>query len=101
MILGPALPEEREEIVARRLHSVCLQLRGSACLSEAAKETSARVTFKIDTGMGRMGFAESDAIGDAQSRIALPGVAIHSVSTHLPAADEDPDYTQAAAWPFP
>jgi len=52
------------------------------------------INFKIDTGMGRMGVPEGDARALFQKVSALPKIKIHSISTHLPASNEDAEYTR-------
>jgi alanine racemase len=51
----------------------------------------ARINFKVDTGMGRVGaWCESAT----QELASITGrVNIHSISTHLPCSDEDEDFT--------
>ena len=94
MILGPALPEERGEIVAHRFIPSVSDHEEAWEFSHAARGSSVAINFKIDTGMGRMGSAESDAIERLKAIVALPNLEIHSVSTHLPSADEDQSYTR-------
>jgi alanine racemase len=53
-----------------------------------------RINFKIDTGMGRVGVPESEALAVFQKVSALPNIKIHSVSTHMPVSNEDADYTR-------
>ncbi|HEV3408817.1 MAG TPA: alanine racemase [Chthoniobacterales bacterium] len=95
LILGPALPEERAEIVAQGFIPAVSTLEEATDYSKAAAGGSVSLNFKIDTGMGRMGFPEHDAIALLNAVAALPNVQLHSVSTHLPAADEDTVYTQS------
>jgi alanine racemase len=59
-----------------------------------------RIHLCIDTGMGRIGVWQEDAVATAQQVAALDQIKVESVSTHLPVADSDPDFTAAelAAW---
>ncbi len=93
MILGPALPSERAEIVDRGFIASVSSYDEAREFSELAADRPAAITCVIDTGMGRMGLSESDAVAEIQKITALPRVTMHSVSSHLPSADEDPDYT--------
>ena len=52
------------------------------------------INFKVDTGMGRMGAVESEAVEIFKRVAALGKIDIHSVSTHMPVSDVDPDYTR-------
>ena len=91
MILGPALPEERPEICARKF----IPSVSDFAEARAFVGNPAGINFAIDTGMGRMGCWQEEAIAELEKIAGLPGLTIHSVSTHLPAADEDATYTEA------
>src|SRR5439155_2197965 len=52
------------------------------------------VNFKVDTGMGRMGVPENEALELFKKVSALRQIQIHSVSTHLPVSNEDAEYTR-------
>lgn len=93
MILGPALSSERAEIVARGFIASVSSCEEAREFSDLARDTPTAVACVIDTGMGRMGMSESAAVSEVQKIAALPGISIHSVSSHLPSADDDPDYT--------
>ncbi len=95
MILGPALPEERAGIVTHRFIPSVSNYDEALAFSRVASGSSVAMNCAIDTGMGRMGIAESDALEEIGRISALPNVAIHSISTHLPVADEDAQFTQA------
>ncbi len=89
LLLGPALPEEREEIVRRGF---------IASVSSAAEARAfgpgAIVTFVIDTGMGRIGSWHTEAAGELQQIVQTGQVKLHSIATHLPVADEDRNFTE-------
>ena len=95
ILLGPALPEERAAIVQHQFIPTVSSYSETLEFSQAARGVSVSVNCKIDTGMGRMGMAETEALGELKAITELPNVEIHSISTHLPSADEDSDYTQA------
>jgi alanine racemase len=44
--------------------------------------------------MGRMGCWQGDAIAELEKIARIPNLTLHSVSTHLPAADEDEAFTE-------
>jgi alanine racemase len=91
MILGPALPEERAEICAQGFIPSVSDFEEA----RAFVGNPGGINFAIDTGMGRMGCWQEEAIGELEQIAGLPGLTIHSISTHLPAADEDAAYTEA------
>ena len=91
VILGPALPDERSTIVARGFIPTISTFDEAQAFASAGRVS---VNFKIDTGMGRMGVAEAEALALFKRVRALPNVTVQSVSTHLPVANEETDYTQ-------
>jgi alanine racemase len=95
ILLGPALPEERAAIVQRQFIPSVSGYDEALAFNELARGASVTINCKIDTGMGRMGMAEDEALGELKAIADLPNVEIHSISTHLPSADEDSDYTRA------
>src|SRR5205807_1499212 len=52
------------------------------------------INFKVDTGMGRMGAVETEAMEIFKRVAALGKIDIHSVSTHMPVSDVDAEYTK-------
>ncbi|MGH8094497.1 MAG: alanine racemase [Chthoniobacterales bacterium] len=91
LILGPALPEERAAIREHRF----IPSVSSFEEARAFAGTHAGINFAIDTGMGRMGCWQDDAIAELEKLSQLPDLIIHSVSTHLPVADEDAAFTES------
>jgi alanine racemase len=51
------------------------------------------VHLVLDTGMGRIGIWEEDALTVAREIQALPGIEIAGLASHLPVADEDEAFT--------
>jgi alanine racemase len=92
-ILGPALPEERGEIVAAGFLPTVSDLAEAEAYAAFANGRPVPVHLALDTGMGRIGIWEDDAIEVAKAVAALPGLEIHGIGTHLPVADEDEAYT--------
>ncbi len=88
LLLSPALAGERAEIVARRAIATV------SSAAEAAAFAGGRVNFKVDTGMGRIGCWQDDAVAELRAIAGLDGVHLHSISTHLPVADEDEAWTR-------
>ncbi|MEP6808938.1 MAG: alanine racemase [Chthoniobacterales bacterium] len=93
VILGPALPSERRAIVTGGFIATISSLAEAREFSRLAADSFVSVNFAIDTGMGRMGAEETSAAAVLGALADLPNVRLHSVSTHLPSADEDVIYT--------
>jgi alanine racemase len=93
MILGPAIPEECSIIVERGFIPTISSLAEAEDFNRLASARGVAINFKIDTGMGRMGVPENDALMLFRKASALPNIKIHSISTHMPVSNEDTDYT--------
>jgi alanine racemase len=89
VLLSPCLPGERPWAAAHD----CIATVSSAA-EAAAFPTPCRLNFKIDTGMGRIGCPVAVAERELGRILAREGVTMHSISTHLPSADEDPAFTR-------
>lgn len=87
LLLGPALAAEREEVIARG----CIATVSG--FEEARAYAGGRVNLKVDTGMGRIGCQQDDALETLRALVKLPNVTVHSISTHLPSADEEAAFT--------
>ncbi|MFM8364939.1 MAG: alanine racemase [Verrucomicrobiota bacterium] len=92
MILSPCLPAERRGAVAGNFIVTVSSFEEAVGFAACG---SAKVNFKIDTGMGRIGCAPDMAVETLREILRLPGIEIHSVSTHLPCADEDAAFTES------
>ena len=94
-ILGPALPEERRDIVARGFIatvSSVAEARTYGALASVANPI--RLHLAVDTGMGRIGIWQDEAVAVAREIQALPGVSLDGVASHLPVSDEDDAFTR-------
>jgi len=104
VVLGPALPEEREAMVRHSFIPVVSSLEEAQAYAARAKclglSTPFQIHLKVDTGMGRIGVWHEEALAVAREIHALPGIHLSGVATHLPAADEDEEWTlaQIAIW---
>jgi alanine racemase len=94
IILGPALPEERSIIAERGFIPSISTFEEAQDLDRMAPSAPVAINFKIDTGMGRMGVPEAEALEVFKKVSALPHIKIHSISTHLPVSNEDAEYTR-------
>ena len=88
MLLSPCLPAERE--LARDFIVTVSSTDEAAAF---AAHGPVRVNFKVDTGMGRIGAWQDSALAHVREIAKLPGVSLHSISTHLPSSDEDVEFT--------
>jgi alanine racemase len=114
VILGPATREERSIIAQRgfiptisgfeeadvfsRLatnpHLNPLPGQGEADATAPGAGRRVAINFKIDTGMGRMGVVENEALEVFKRVAALPNIGIHSISSHMPVSNEDTKFTR-------
>ncbi len=94
IILGPALPEERTTIAERGFIPSISSFEEAQDFDRVASGAQVPINFKVDTGMGRMGVPESEALEVFKKVSGLPHIKIHSVSTHLPVSNEDAEYTR-------
>ena len=94
IIFGPALPEERSTIAEHNFIPSVSILEEAQEFDRAARGKAVAINFVVDTGMGRMGISEHDAVEVFKKVCALPNVKIHSISTHLPVSNEDAEYTR-------
>lgn len=91
VILGPPIPEERAMVAEKGFIPTISSLEEAQAFNQL-KPVS--VNFKIDTGMGRMGVVENNALDIFKRVAALPNIEIHSISTHMPVSNEDAEYTR-------
>lgn len=89
LLLSPCIESERAQAVAVG----CITTVSSAA-EAAAFGPGARINFKVDTGMGRIGTWQNDAAAELEKIAALPGTEIFSISSHLPVSDEDEEFTK-------
>jgi len=99
LLLGPALPEEARAIVEHRfIPSLSSLEEARACAALVARDEGAEpltVHLVVDTGMGRIGVPKGGAVAIAGGIAALPQLALKGISTHLPVADEDEEWTRS------
>ena len=91
IILGPAIPAEIAAIAERGFIPSISTFEEAQAFDRVGRVS---INFKVDTGMGRMGAVENQAVEIFKRVAALPKIDIHSVSTHLPVSNEDADYTR-------
>ncbi len=100
LILSPCIPDERAEVVAENFIPVVSGADEAADYAKLSGAKRVRVHLCIDTGMGRIGVWQDDAIAVAHSMAAVNNIVVESVSTHLPVADSDAGFTgtELQAW---
>src|SRR5207237_2238210 len=81
IMLGRSLPEEMATIVKRGFIPTISTFEEAQAFDRIGKTA---INFKVDTGMGRMGAVETEAVEIFKRVAALPKIDIHSVSTHMP-----------------
>ncbi len=104
LILGYTPPEQSFEVVRGRLsqavftRDMALALAGAA----AAEGTRAKIHFKIDTGMGRIGWvAGPDAVRDILELTGNKHLEAEGIFTHFAASDSgDKAYTEEQLFKF-
>jgi alanine racemase len=91
IILGPSLPEEMPTIVERGFIPTISTFEEAQAFDRVGKTS---INFKVDTGMGRMGAVEPEAVEIFKRVASLKNLELHSVSTHMPVSDVDAEYTK-------
>ena len=93
LILGPALPEERAAVVKGGFTAVVSDLEEARAYAALGVKGRVGVHLAVDSGMGRLGVWETEAVELARACQTLKGLQITGLGTHLPSADEDDSYT--------
>lgn len=96
-VLGPVLPSERAVAAGNGFVVAVSNFAEAMAFDEVARELGIKATLHlaIDTGMGRMGCFESEAVKTAEAIAGLTNVQLDGIATHFPSADEDPDFTRS------
>ncbi|MEA3187206.1 MAG: alanine racemase [Chthoniobacter sp.] len=92
-ILGPALAAEREEIVRQRFIPAVSTVEEASAFATFRHGERVRLHLVIDTGMGRIGVWQDEAIPMARAIAQLADVELAGIATHLPVSDEDENFT--------
>jgi alanine racemase len=93
MLLSPCLPAEREAAVTEGFIPVVSGAAEARAYASQTQGNPVSVHLAIDTGMGRIGVWHKDAIAITTEISNHPGLRIDSISTHLPVADTDAEFT--------
>ncbi|MDH4267727.1 MAG: alanine racemase, partial [Deltaproteobacteria bacterium] len=84
-VVGLTLPEQASLVVDYNLVGTVSTLEAAQALADAARRQgrTAEVMLKIDTGMGRLGIRPDQAFDFVQKLLALPGLELKGIFTHL------------------
>ncbi len=95
IILGPTLAEERTAVAEGKFIPSISTFEEAEHFNRVAERSPVAINFVIDTGMGRMGVVQAEAVDLFRRIAALTNIRIHSLSTHLPVSNEDAEFTRA------
>lgn len=101
LILGRTAPRYAPDVIEYGLTQTVTDLATAKEYSRAAGEAGRRMLchFKLDTGMGRLGFSAAHAADELAEAAAAPGLEIEGAFTHFAVSDEsgadDEKYTRA------
>jgi alanine racemase len=89
VILSPSLRSEVDEIIEHRLTPCVGSLEFAELLSRrcVAHEVVSRIHVEVDTGMGRTGISDGEAVAFLQKVNSMPNLKLEGVFTHFPDAD--------------
>jgi len=89
MVIGATEKNESDTLVKEDIIPTVFQLDQAQALSESAVrlKRTARLHIKIDTGMGRIGFRETD-LSEILRIADLPNLLIEGIFTHFATADQ-------------
>lgn len=92
-LLSSVLPDEIEAMVAADVALPIIDLESARLISAAAVRLGkvARVHFKIDTGMGRLGILAEEAPAVIRKVEQLPNLACEGIFSHCPMAYDPKD----------
>ena len=98
-LLGATFPDERSEIVQKGWHPSLCSLEEIEHFAQLTRELNKPLSahLSVDTGMGRGGFLP-EKVREAVTLLKKPehdGIRLLGLGSHLPSADEDPDFTRA------
>ena len=91
LILGYVFPEDYEELVRLDIRPTVFRLDMAKELSAEAvrQQKEVSVHIKVDTGMSRIGFADTkESVQDVCAISKLPGIRMEGLFTHFAKSDE-------------
>ena len=97
LILGPALLEERSAVSREGFVPVVSNFEEALSYASHAGARPVEAHLAVDTGMGRIGVWETEAVVLAKQIQNLSGVRLTGICSHFPSADEDDNFTRRQA----
>lgn len=98
IVLSPILPEEVDSLISLKLEAVVSTVAEIKMLAAAVKQKEIAIHLKIDTGMGRIGCRDDEALSLARHISNEAGIKLAGVCTHFPVSDSsdpaDIEYTR-------
>jgi alanine racemase len=97
VVLSPALLSEVDEIIEHRLTPCVATPEFAVRLSDrcVAHQILSRIHVEVDTGMGRTGVSDGEAVAFLERLATLPNLVLEGVFTHFPDADRgETDFTE-------
>ena len=96
LLFESTMPQDAPDIIEHALTPTVSSMELAKALVEHADTEETPIHVKIDTGMGRLGVEEGEAINFLESlQKHCPGVRIEGIYTHFPVADTDREFTFA------
>ena len=97
LVLGALLKEQAGDLNKYGLTPIITDVEFAEHLDKAAGGSRPMsVHVKVDTGMGRLGFGETEAPGAVMKIKEMKNIVIEGLMTHFPSSDErDKDFTHA------
>ena len=98
LLFESTLASEVKDIVEYKLTPTVCALEMAHALDHAAHQAGIQIPvhIKIDTGMGRLGVNEDQALDFVETlRKQCPNLVLEGIYTHFPVADSDRDFTLA------
>ncbi|MEO8206796.1 MAG: alanine racemase [Chthoniobacterales bacterium] len=94
LLLSPSLPVEYAAIASAGFIPTISSVQEAEAYQMHASGSQHLIHFAVDSGMGRIGTWIQDAMAQIVRIAQMPHISIHSISTHLPSADEDGVFTK-------
>lgn len=90
LVIGPAIHSCAPLYIKHDIETVCADESFLEKLSECAikQNSPAKVHYKIETGLGRSGFAPEDFLAKADKFYSMPGIKPVGIMSHFAVADE-------------
>jgi alanine racemase len=96
LLFESTLPTDAKDIVDYKLTPTVCALEMAHALNHYARQADMQIPvhIKIDTGMGRLGVNEDQALGFIETlKNECPNLDLEGIYTHFPVADSDRDFT--------